>query len=161
KLTVILNPEQRKISAAWIVDSGLNDYAQAAQRAQCTFTTPVSVERGLMPTDKPNSFIEFLMNQDAVLDLLEDMFGTKQIEESEDETPQKTEEQTVKPHHIWKTLMDTEGEQRLKVEVRSSEIEESKSGAWLIPCILKIGNELEFAVGDDEEVGIFLAEENR
>jgi len=40
-------------------------------------------------------------------------------------------------------------------------IEESKSGAWLIPCILKIGNELEFAVGDDEEVGIFLAEENR
>ena len=45
--------------------------------------------------------------------------------------------------------MDTEGEQRLKVEVRSSEIEESKSGAWLIPCILKIGNELEFAVGDD------------
>ncbi len=161
KLTVILNPEQRKISAAWIVDSGLNDYAQAAQRAQCTFTTPVSVERGLMPTDKPNSFIEFLMNQDAVLDLLEDMFGTKQIEESEDETPQKTEEQTVKPHHIWKTLMDTEGEQRLKVEVRSSEIEESKSGAWLIPCILKIGNELEFAVGDDEEVGIFVAEENR
>lgn len=161
KLTVILNPEQRKISVAWINDSGLNEYAHAAQRAQSTFTTPVSVERGLIPTDKPNSFIEFLMSQDAVLDLLEDMFGTKEIELAEDDSPQKTVEQTVKPHHIWQALMDTEGEQRLKVEVRSGEIEESKSGAWLIPCILKTGNELEFSVDDDEEIGIYLTDESR
>lgn len=161
KLTVILNPERRKISAAWINDSGLNEYAHAAQRAQYSFTTPISVERGLMPTDKPNSFIEFMMNQDAVLDLLEDMFGTKEIEQADDDSPQKTVEQTVKPHHIWQALMDTEGEQRLKVEVRSNEIEESKSGAWLIPCILKTGNELEFPVDDDEEIGIYLADETR
>mgnify|MGYP003629453256 FL=1 len=161
KLSVILNPENRNISGAWITHSGLNDYANAAQRAQYSFTTPISVERGFMPTDKPNSFIEFMMGQDAVLDLLEDMFGTEEEELAEDDTLQKCVEQTVKPHHIWHALMETEGEQRLKVEVGSSEIEESKSGAWLIPCILKTGNELEFPVDDDEEIGIYLADETR
>lgn len=161
KLTVILNPEQRNISAAWISDSGLSDYANAAQRAQHSFTTPISIERGLMPTDKPNSFIEFMMNQDAVLDLLEDMFGTKEIEQTEDDSSQKAIEQTVRPHQIWQALMDAEGAQRLKVEVRNDEIEESKSGAWLIPCILKSGNELEFPGDDDEEIGIYLADEQR
>ncbi|MAR93435.1 MAG: hypothetical protein CMI03_03270 [Oceanospirillaceae bacterium] len=161
KLHVIINPEQRKITSAWIKDSGLSDYAHAAQRAQYSFITPISVERGIVPTNKPNSFIEFMMSQDAVLDLLEDMFGTKEIEHDKGESPQETVEQTVKPHHIWQTLMETEGEQRLKVEVRSNEIEESTSGAWLIPCILKAGNELEFPVDDDEEIGIYLAEDNR
>lgn len=161
RLNVMLNPEQRRISAAWINDSGLNDYAQAAQRAIHSFTTPISVERGIMPAGKPNSFIEFLMGQDAVLDLLEEMFGPAEQELSEPVELEGGVEQTVKPHQIWQALMDSEGEQRLKVEVGSGDIEESKSGAWLIPCVLKTGNELEFPSDEDEEIGIYLADEPR
>lgn len=161
RLTIILNPEQRCISAAWVNDSGLNEYAQAAQRANISFTTPVSIQRGVQPAGKANSFIEFLMGQDAVLDLLEVMFATPEgaVEDSE-ETPSSVE-QTVKPSQIWKALLDAEGEQRLKIEMRNNEIEESDTGAWLIPCILKTGNELEFQEDEDEEIGIYLAEENR
>lgn len=45
--------------------------------------------------------------------------------------------------------------------MRSADVDESKSGAWLIPCLLKVGNELEFPVGDDEEIGIYLADDTR
>lgn len=161
RLTVIFNPEQRRITAAWINETGLNEYAQAAHRAHLSFVTPVSVERGLMPANKPNSFIEFIMSQDVVLDLLEEMFGSNV---GEDENALELHDgvtQTIKPHHIWKVLMDTEGEQRLKVEIRSAEIDESKSGAWLIPCVLKTGNELEFPADEDEEIGIYLVDETR
>ncbi|QOD00825.1 AAA domain-containing protein [Pseudomonas putida] len=161
KLTVILNPESRQIMAAWITDSGLNEYAQAAQRPALSFTQPISVERGIPPVGKTNNFLEFLMDQDAVLDILEEMFGSTEQEVSEPVALEEGVEQTVKPSRIWQALMDTEGEQRLKVEIRSNEIEESKSGAWLIPCTLKSGNELEFSGDEDEEIGIYLADETR
>lgn len=161
KLTVILNPELRQITAAWTADSGLNEYAQAAQRAAFSFTQPISIERGIPQPGKPNSFIEFLMAQDVVLDLLEDMFGQTKGELEDQAELDNSVGQTVKPHHIWKALLETEGEQRQKVEVRSAEIEESKSGGWLIQCTLKSGNELEFPGDDDEEIGVFLADDTR
>jgi serine/threonine protein kinase len=161
KLIVILNPEMRKITAAWITDSGLNEYAQEAHRADFSFSTPVTVERGDVADNKPNNFLEFLMRQDAVLDLLEDMFSVKEVEQITDAEPREYSGQTVKPHEVWQALMEAEGEQRLKVEMRSADVDESKSGAWLIPCLLKVGNELEFPVGDDEEIGIYLADDTR
>lgn len=161
RLTVILNPELRKISAAWITDSGLGEYAQAAQRASISFTTPITVERGVQPAGKPNSFIEFMMSQDALLDILEEMFATPDDVAEEAQEAQAGVEQTIKPSHIWKALLDAEGEHRMKVEMLSNDIEESDSGAWLIPCVLKAGNELEFAEDEDEEIGIYLADENR
>lgn len=161
KLTVILNPEQRDVTAAWISDSDLGEYAQAAQRSQYSFTTPISIERGTVATGERNFFIDFLMRQDAVLDLLVEMSTTGVDEPAEDDEQHSGVKQTVQPHQIWQALLSTEGEKRLKIEVRSSKIEESESGAWLIPCVLKTGNELEFPIDEEDEIGVFLADETR
>lgn len=69
-----------------------------------------------MADNKPNNFLEFLMRQDAVLDLLEDMFSVKEVEQITDAEPREYSGQTVKPHEVWQALMEAEGEQRLKVE---------------------------------------------
>ncbi|MFJ2689418.1 AAA domain-containing protein [Pseudomonas sp. NPDC087336] len=159
-LRVILDPEARILTAAWIKDSGLGDYASDGQRSQCSFTTPITVERGVMDSGKPNSFIEFLMNQDAVLDLLVEMFESKEGAQDGEAHSEKSIEQTIKPFHIWQTLLETEGEQRQTLELRSADIGESKSGAWLIPCVLQSGNELEFPADEIEEIGVYLAEES-
>ncbi|MDC6657672.1 hypothetical protein OEZ74_25705, partial [Leclercia adecarboxylata] len=67
-------------------------------------------------------------------------------------------EQTINPHQIWRALLETEGEQRQKLELCSADIVESKSGGWLIPCMLKAGNELEFPADDIEEIGVYLGD---
>jgi serine/threonine protein kinase len=159
KLRLKLDPETRLITTAWLKDSGLGDYASDGQRSQLSFTTPITVERGVMAVDKPNSFIEFLMNQDVVLDLLVEMFEPKECVEESEPLADENIVQTISPHHIWRALLDTEGEQRQKLDIRSSDIVESKSGAWLIPCVLKLGNELEFPADEVEEIGVYLGEE--
>ena len=158
-LRLKLDPEARVITTAWVKDSGLGDYASDGQRSQCSFTTPITVERGVMAGDKPNSFIEFLMNQDVVLDLLVEMFEPKEGVEESETLLDESIEQTISPHQIWRTLLESEGEQRQKLELRSVDIVESKSGGWLIPCVLKTGNELEFPADDIEEIGVYLGDE--
>ena len=107
-----LDPEARVITTAWVKDSGLGDYASDGQRSQCSFTTPITIERGVMAGDKPNSFIEFLMNQDVVLDLLVEMFEPKEGAEEREALLDESIEQTINPHQIWRALLETEGEQR-------------------------------------------------
>ncbi|MCY1271460.1 ATP-dependent RecD-like DNA helicase [compost metagenome] len=158
-LRLKLDPEARVITTAWVKDSGLGDYASDGQRSQCSFTTPITVERGVMAGDKPNSFIEFLMNQDVVLDLLVEMFEPKEGVEESEALLDESIEQTISPHQIWRTLLESEGEQRQKLELCSADIVESKSGGWLIPCVLKAGNELEFPADDIEEIGVYLGDE--
>ncbi|NAP04677.1 hypothetical protein B1F73_04115 [Pseudomonas syringae] len=158
-LRLKLDPETRIITTAWIKDSGLGDYASDGQRSQCSFTTPITVERGIMGIDKPNSFIEFLMNLDVVLDLLVDMFEPKEDVREDESLVEGSIEQTISPHQIWRALLDTEGEQRQKLELRSVDIVESKSGAWLMPCVLKTGNELEFPADEIEEIGVYFGDD--
>ncbi|OYT85820.1 MAG: hypothetical protein CFE50_00235 [Pseudomonas sp. PGPPP4] len=160
KLRFRINPEKRFITTAWIEETSLHEYAQAAFRAAATFTRPVMIQRGLTPHNLPDSLLNFVLNQDDVIDLLDEMFGldeegTLDLDESE------TVAQTIKPHHIWQALLKTEGEQRLKVEVGEGAITESKTGHWHIPCVLKSGNELDFSGGEDEEIGIYLASDQR
>lgn len=158
-LRLKLDPEARVITTAWVKDSGLGDYASDGQRSQCSFTTPITVERGVMAGDKPNSFIEFLMSQDVVLDILVEMFERKEDVEESEALLNETIEQTVSPHQIWRTLLESEGEQRQKLELRSADIVESKSGGWLIPCGFVDGSELEFLADDIEEIGVYLGDE--
>lgn len=158
-LRLKLDPESRSITTVWIKDSGLGDYASDGQRSHCSFTIPITIERGVIAVDKPNSFIEFLMSQDAVLDLLVEMFEPKDGTQESESLADESIVQTVNPHQIWRTLLETEGEQRQKLELRRADIVESKSGAWLIPCLLKDGNELEFPTDEVEEIGVYLGDE--
>lgn len=157
-LRFTLDPEARLITTAWVMDSGLGDYASNGQRSQCSFTTPITIERGTMALDKPNSLIEFLMNQDVVLDLLVEMIAS-QGGVKENNPFDEDIEQTFSPRQIWQALVESEGEQRQKLELRSVDIVESKSGGWLIPCVLKAGNELEFPADDIGEIGVYLSDE--
>lgn len=162
KLTVCLNPINRMITAAWVKESGLGDYASAAQHAQCCLTIPITVERGIISTDEPNSFIEFIMGQEVIFDLLAEISEPKNINPINDVPPFESIEQTIKPFQIWQMLMDTEEEQRQKLEIFNvADIKESKSGAWLINCVLRIGNELEFSFEEGEEIGVYLSGEER
>ena len=158
RLNFIFDPQKRSILTMWVSDLSFSDYIQSGQRAQLTFTTPVIVVKGIAPEKSPDPIAEFIFSIDAVLDLL---LSEKESDEVEDPSiTLSAVDQAIRPTEIWKALLKTEVEQRVRVQVRPGTLDESPSGALLIPCQLDNEASMEFSE-EDTDIGIYLAGDSR
>jgi tRNA A-37 threonylcarbamoyl transferase component Bud32 len=161
RLNINFDPQKRTVQSMWISDISLSDYISSSQKSQHTFTTPVTVTRGIAPQKSPDPIAEFVLGIDAVLTLLES--AAHEEAEVEELLPVAGESinQTIKPSAIWKTLLTTEGDQRRRVEVLNGPLEESATGSLLIPCQPDSEQTLEFTDEEDQEIGLYFSGENR
>ncbi|MBC3227475.1 AAA domain-containing protein [Serratia fonticola] len=154
-LSFDFNPNDRSLNNISLRDASMTEYVSASNKSDFTFNNPISIVRGLPIQKQPDPNIEFITRIDAVLTLL--MPDT--IEETTTSFIEDIDD-SISPSTIWKAFLETEGEQRHRVEILDGEIRESSSGSLLIPCDTEEGDLLELLDGDDE-IGIYLEGENR
>lgn len=143
RLSFTFDPESGLIQNPRLTDVSFGECISAGQRAMACFERPIMVGRGVSSKLNDERFVVFLMEQEPVL-----AFLGKAVTET---TPHCTEEdsddtsQTIRPSSIWKTMVETEGDQLMRVEVANTEFEESPSGALLIPYVPINGQEVSFS----------------
>ncbi|NHN78382.1 AAA family ATPase [Azotobacter chroococcum] len=154
-LSFDFDPNARAIESLGLRDASMTDYVSASNKAEFTFTQPVKVVRGLPTPKHPDPLIEFITRIDVVLTLLMPAESEKTSPSFMDEVDDR-----IRPSAIWQAFLETEGDQRRRVEILPGEIRESDGGNLLIPCETEEGELLEL-LGEDDEVGIYFEGENR
>lgn len=148
---------QRVIERFRLSDVSMNDYVSASNKAKFTFTQPVKVVRGLPTQQHPDPLIEFITRIDAVLTLLMPAESEKVITSFINEIDDR-----IRPSTIWQAFLETEGDQRRRVEILQGEIRENDGGNLMIPCECEAEkDELLELLGEDDEVCIYFEGENR
>ncbi|MBA4709236.1 AAA domain-containing protein [Aquitalea aquatica] len=154
-LSFDFDPNARAIENLGLRDASMTDYVSASNKAEFTFIRPVKVVRGLPTTKCSDHLIEFITSIDAVVSLLTPVEDEKTPSSFIDDIKGR-----IRPSAIWQAFLETEGEQRRRVEILSGEIQESEGGNLLIPCEVEEGELLEL-LGEEDEVGIYFEGESR
>ncbi|MGL6475805.1 AAA domain-containing protein [Aeromonas hydrophila] len=156
RLTFNYDPECQALSSAWLSDVSFSDYISAGYKAQATFNQPISIERGISTKATEEAFVRFLLSLEPVQNYLK---KSDEVIVVDDEFDDFTD-QMVRPSAIWKAMLETEGNQLMRVEIESSAFEETQSGALLIPYVAQNGRDLDFNE-DAGDIGIYLDGESR
>lgn len=154
-LTVVINPELRQVSQIRITnDLPLSDLISAASKSSAQLTRPIKVARGSLDSSASIDLLNFLFDLDPVLTLLEEKYSTEGGDEDEDSFGDENIP-SIAPKVLWNSLVSTEGENLLRLEVREGEINESQSGRILIPYQTLDGQPLDF--DNEDKVFVTLA----
>lgn len=110
----------------------LSDYISARKEAQHRITENITVVRSEPKKVFPDPFVDYLLGIDAVIDLMIKQSPNKGYDELEyDIHPEDC--CTVAPKQIWNTLLKTEGDYLLRLEIAEGVIQENSAGHLLIP----------------------------
>lgn len=154
RLSFQFDPQTKRLSSPYLAECSFSDYISAGQRALTSFTQPIFLQRGSPTRETEDAFVNFLLSLEGVSNFL-----TKTDEIADNECTASAD-QTITPASIWRSMLDTEGDQLRRIEVESANHEESPSGALLISVVAQNGRELEFNE-DDGDIGIYLEGETR
>ncbi|WP_410951736.1 AAA domain-containing protein [Pseudomonas sp. S1(2024)] len=161
RLSFNFDPVSEALSSAWLADVSFGEYISAGQKAQATFVQPIAIQKGISTKANEEAFVRFLLEQEPVQTLL------KKAEEGEDEegcafseTCDDSVDQTIRPTAIWRAMLETEGDQLMRVEIDNASLEESASGSLLIPYVSQDNRELDFNA-EAGDIGIYLEGEGR
>lgn len=155
RLAFNFDPVEGAFSHPWFGDVSFSDYISAGQKAQATFSQPITVQKGVPTKANEEAFARFLLDQEPVQAILK-----KPSQEDEDDECDAFTDQTIKPSSIWKTMLETEGDQLMRVEIASGRFEESPNGSLLIPYVPESGQDLDFSA-EVADYGIYLEGESR
>ncbi|HCL4203869.1 TPA: NERD domain-containing protein [Pseudomonas aeruginosa] len=153
------DPVRETLSSAWLSDVSFSDYISAGHKAQVSFTQPIAIQKGVSTKANEEAFVRFLLSQEPVQGFLKKSEQVADEEVVDDECATSVD-QTVRPSAIWKAMLETEGDQLMRVEIENAAFEESPSGALLIPYVPQNGQDLDFNE-DAGDIGIYLEGENR
>lgn len=159
RLSFNFDPIRETLSSAWLSDVSFSDYISAGHKAQASFTQPIAIQKGVSTKANDEAFVRFLLNQEPVQGFLNKNDEVASEEVGGDECDAFFN-QTVRPSAIWKAMLETEGDQLMRVEIENAAFEESASGALLIPYVPQNGQDLDFNE-DAGDIGIYLEGENR
>lgn len=159
RLSFNFDPVRETLSSAWLSDVSFSDYISAGHKAQATFTQPIAIQKGISTKATEEAFVRFLLNQEPVQSFLKKSDEVEGEEVVEDECDAFVD-QTVRPFTIWKAMLETEGDQLMRVEIENATFEESQTGALLIPYVAQNGRDLDFNE-DAGDIGIYLDGESR
>ena len=161
RLSFNFDPVSEALSSAWLADVSFSEYISAGQKAQATLVQPIAIQKGISTKANEEAFVRFLLEQEPVQTFL------KKAEEVEDEegcavsdTCDESVDQTIRPTAIWRAMLETEGDQLMRVEIDNASLEESASGALLIPYVSQDNRELDFNA-EAGDIGIYLEGESR
>lgn len=155
RLSFTFDPESNAILAPFLTDVSFSDCISAGQRAQSIFDQPIVVGRGVSTKLNEEQFVAFLMDQEPVQTFLckaDVDLGDLDLEDEPEGIYQ-----TIRPSSIWKTMVETEGDQLMRVEIANTSFEESPSGALLIPYVSSNGQDVDFS-DDSAELRIYFEE---
>ena len=141
RLSFNFDPVRETLSSAWLSDVSFSDYISAGHKAQATFTQPIAIQKGISTKATEEAFVRFLLNQEPVQSFLKKSDEVEGEEVVEDECDAFVD-QTVRPFTIWKAMLETEGDQLMRVEIENATFEESQTGALLIPYVAQNGRDL-------------------
>ena len=159
RLAFNFDPVHQTLSSPWLSDVSFSDYISAGHKAQATFVQPIVVQKGISTKATDEAFVRFLLSQEPVQSFLKKPEPVSGEEESGEESDEFAD-QNIRPSAIWKAMLETEGDQLMRVEIENATFEESASGALLIPYVPQNGQDLDFNE-DAGDIGIFLEGENR
>ena len=155
RLSFTLDPESKSIHSPRLTEVSFSDCISAGQRAMASFDQPIVVGRGVSTKLNEEHFVVFLMEQEPVQAFLRK--GDNEPEDLDYEIESVSINQAIRPSSIWKTMVDTEGDQLMRVEIANTAFEESPSGALLIPYVPTNGQDVDFS-DDSVDLRIYFEE---
>lgn len=135
RITLTVDLMAKQIKYAKVTRNiSLSDYISARKEAHHRITENITLIRGEPKKVFPDPFVDYLLGIDEVIDLMIKQSPNKGYDELEHEIhPEDC--CTVAPKQIWNTLLNTEGDYLLRLEVAEGVVQENSAGHLLIPYI--------------------------
>lgn len=159
RISFNFDPDAKALTSHWLGDVSFSDYISDGQRASESFQRPVTIRRGTPSQEIETEFSEFLLSLVSVNSLI----GHQQADQADEERNASNGEGIVRPTEIWQSLLEIEGKQLTRVEILPGGLEESQTGAMLIPGALQDGLDIDDLVAStkEDEVEVYLDGDNR
>jgi len=133
RLTLTVDLMTKQIKHAHVTRNiSLSDYISARKESQHRIMENITVVRGEPNKVFPDPFVDYLLGIDAVIDLMIKQSPNKNLDEFDYDIPPE-DCLTVAPKQIWNTLLNTEGDYLMRLEVAEGVVQENSSGHLLIP----------------------------
>lgn len=159
RLAFNFDPVSGAISSHWVGDVSFGDYISAGHKAQASFSQPIAIQKGVSTKANEEALARFILTLEPVQAILKKKVDSEDEEIFDDECDGLADS-NVKPSAIWKTMLETEGDQLMRVEIAQGRFEESPSGALLIPYTAGSEQDLDFS-DEVTDYGIYLEGESR
>lgn len=133
RLTLTVDPQLKQIKQVRLDRNiSLSDYISARKETQHFIEENIALVRGEPKKVYPDPLVDYLLGIGAVIDLLIKQSPNKNYDELEhDILPEDC--RSALPRQIWNTLLNTEGDYLLRLEVAEGGIRENSEGHLLIP----------------------------
>lgn len=158
-LTVVIDLTTRQIVHTSLTRNlELSKYISAQRDAFHRITENITVARGEPKRPYPDPLVNYLLGLDPVIDMMVKQSPNKDVDEQDYEIAPE-DVCRVAPKQIWNTLVNSESDHLLRLEVAEGEVIENEDGHLVIPYVSRAqswadnfdrGDTVNVALGNDE-----------
>ena len=134
-LTVVIDLTTRQITHTSLTRNiELSKYISARRDAFHRIAENITVARGEPKRPNPDPLVNYLLGLDPVIDMMVKQSPNKGVDEQNYEIAPE-DVRNVAPKQIWNTLVNSEGDHLLRLEVAEGDIVENEDGHLVIPYV--------------------------